>query len=93
MGTAILVSGLAILIGGVGWGSVAVSMRRRGKPWVGLGVGAGAALLYSGVVLSGANSPATTIGTLLVWVVAVLMWVGAFISFRELRKRDARRHL
>ncbi len=93
MGTATLLSGLGLLIGGAGFAWSAASMRRSGKPWQGLGVGAVAALLYAGVVLSGATSPATTLGTLLVAVVAILMWVGAFISFRALRKHDASHHV
>ncbi len=83
MHTLIRVGGIFLLVAAGLQAWTVVSARKRGAPWHGVALMAAASLLYGVVTLSGIFIPATTVGVILTFVVAGLIWAGVIVTRRE----------
>jgi hypothetical protein len=83
----VAVAGAVMLAGGL---IQLVSLRRlRGRaPWRGATVSAVAFVAYGFLALTGLVLNGTTLGTVLLWVIAAAVWIGLWLT-----RRDTAQHL
>jgi hypothetical protein len=68
---------------------VAVRLFRAGSPWRAMALNGGAITVYGGITLAGWTSGGSWIGTTLVGLIAIAVWMSVWLMWRE-RAQTAR---
>lgn len=83
MDNLLIIGGVLLVIGGVAQSWLTLGLYRRGRPWRGSAVISGAFVLWGAAVLVGIQSSGSSLGAILVWVVAGAVWGGLWLRRRE----------